>query len=1049
LEQQILLSKSSLASPDDNCSARQNPILFVSGPTVGGSSFLAPIGLVVLLPGGRFVTKRKHIRQRSRHLQYETLEAREVMAAGVTASLNSAGVLSVVGTNSADNITFRQTSGKISIVGVSGSWSASKVKSVVANLHDGSDHVSLDSFANGGNQLFSPYVTIYSGNGNDSVHVASGHDVSFSGAGHMLLVRPNGTADLDGAAVNWNPPAPTTASLGGTVWEDHNGNGVRDSGDQGLAGWHILINGADRATTDVNGNWSVANLTPGSYAVQEVSQSGWTDTSGNAGYTVAAAAGVSTANLSFGNFKNISASGFAWEDHNGNSLWETGDIGLAGWHILINCVDRATTDVYGHWSVADLGPGTFTVQELSQSGWTGTAGAAGFNFATSSGVDTGLNFGDFKNISVSGFAWEDHNGNSLWETGDIGLAGWHILINGVDRATTDVYGHWSVANLGPGTYSVQEAAQSGWSGTAGAAGFNFATSSGVDTGLNFGDFRNISLNGYACEDHNGDGAWESGDNGLSGWHILINGVDRATTDVNGYWSVSNLGPGVYAVQEVSQSGWTKTASAAGYSLGASSGVDNGNLSFGDFKNVTLSGTKWNDVNGNGVRDAGDNGLAGWHILINGVDRASTDSSGNWSVSNLGPGTYAIQEIAQSGWSETSGNAGYSVNASSGIDNGNLSFGDFWNIPAPPSTNWFDTHVTDAALRSLGHNLYTDNLIDRSDMISLLRETESGNQIDATELADLRAIVANTALFGNLDYVDQLAADVVNGSVANAKYLGGTLGNLVANSSSTQMDNLVNKWFLGLDHPIASGDSYNTYSSYRQFSGSLFVNGATYTDIKQGYVGDCYLVSSLAEAALRDNSAITSMFIVNGDGTYTLKFYNSGAPTYLTVDSYLPTDSSGRLIYAGLGMVYNNAGNELWTALAEKGYVQLNELGWERSGLSGSGQNAYSAINGGYIYAAQRIITGQATVAFAYTGTAPNQNFSTFVTAFNAGKLIGFATPATPASSTIVGNHAYAVVGYDSVNQTVTMFNPWGIQYGLVTMTWSQIQQNFIYFDRTA
>ena len=779
----------------------------------------------------------------------------------IVTSLKS-GVLTVTATNASDNIAFRQTSGKISIVGVSGTWVTSKVQSIIVRLQDGNDHVSLDSFANGGNQLLSPFVTIYSGNGAESVHVASGHDVSFSGPGHTLLVRPNGTAELDGAAVNWRPPTPTTATFGGTVWEDHNGNGVRDSGDQGLAGCHILINGTDRATTDANGNWSVANLTPGSYTVQEVSQSGWTETSGNAGYSVAAVAGVSTGNLSFSDFKNIAASGFAWEDHNGNGLWEAGDIGVAGWHILINGVDRATTDVYGHWSVANLGPGTLTVQELSQSGWTGTAGAAGFNFATSSGVDTGLNFGDFKNIAASGFAWEDHNGNGLWEAGDIGVAGWHILINGVDRATTDVYGHWS-------------------------------------------------------------------------------------------------------------------------------------------------------------------------------------------VSNLGPGTYAIQEVSQSGWSETSGNAGYSVNASSGLDNGNLSFGDFSNIPAPPSTNWFDTHVTDAALRSLGHNLYTDNLIDRGDMISLLRETESGNLIDATELADLRAIVANTVLFGSLDYVDQLASDIVNGSAANAKYLGGTLGNLASNSSSTQMDNLVNKWFLGLDHPVASGDSYNTFSSYRQFAGSLFVNGATYDDIKQGYVGDCYLVSSLAEAALRDNSAITNMFIVNGDGTYTLKFYNSGVATYLSVDSYLPADGNGRLIYAGVGMVYNNAGNELWTALAEKGYVQLNELGWERSGLSGSGQNAYSAISGGYIYAAQGIITGQATVAFATTGTAPNQNFNTFVTAFNAGKLIGFATPSTPASSSIVGNHAYAVVGYDSVNQTVTMFNPWGIQYGLVTMTWSQIQQNFIYFDRTA
>jgi hypothetical protein len=379
----------------------------------------------------------------------------------------------------------------------------------------------------------------------------------------------------------------------------------------------------------------------------------------------------------------------------------------------------------------------------------------------------------------------------------------------------------------------------------------------------------------------------------------------------------------------------------------------------------------------------------------------------------------------------------------------------WSNPTPPTpnppttTNWFDTHVSDAALRSLGHSLYTDGLINRNDMMSLLRSAEDGNVIDATELADLRAIVANTSLFGTLSYVDQLAADVVNSSAANAKYLGQSLGNLTANSSSTQMENLVNKWFLGLDHPIASGDVYHVYSSYRQFAGSLFVNGATYDDIHQGYLGDCYFMSTLGEAALRDNAAITNMFIVNGDGTYTLKFFNNGQATYVTVDAYLPTDSSGRLIYAGLGMVYNNAGNELWTALAEKGYVQLNELGWERPGLSGNGQNNYNAISGGYIYAAQGQVTGLSTVAFAATGTALNYDFSTFVSAFNAGKMIGFASKSAPASSSVVGGHAYAVVGYNATNQTVTLFNPWGIQYGLVTLSWSQVQANFDYFDRTA
>ena len=190
-----------------------------------------------------------------------------------------------------------------------------------------------------------------------------------------------------------------------------------------------------------------------------------------------------------------------------------------------------------------------------------------------------------------------------------------------------------------------------------------------------------------------------------------------------------------------------------------------------------------------------------------------------------------------------------------------------------------------------------------------------------------------------------------------------------------------------------------------------------------------------------------MFIVNGDGTYTVRFYNSGTAQYVTVDSYLPTSAGGQLIYADYGALYNDANNELWTALAEKAYVQVNEMGWLRSGLSGNGQNSYSAIEGGYIYVALGQITGQSTVAFTLTTSATS--FTSFVSAYNQGKLIGFASLPAPASLQLVGNHAYAVVGYDAANQTITLFNPQITEYGLVTMNWTQVQSSFFYFDQTA
>ena len=82
----------------------------------------------------------------------------------------------------------------------------------------------------------------------------------------------------------------------------------------------------------------------------------------------------------------------------------------------------------------------------------------------------------------------------------------------------------------------------------------------------------------------------------------MNGVDRATTDANGNWSVANLAAGTYTVQQVAQSGWTVTSGGTGYSVNASSGSDTGSLSFGEFKLISLSGVAWEDHNGNGVRN---------------------------------------------------------------------------------------------------------------------------------------------------------------------------------------------------------------------------------------------------------------------------------------------------------------------------------------------------------------------------------------------------------------------------------------------------------------
>jgi hypothetical protein len=348
-------------------------------------------------------------------------------------------------------------------------------------------------------------------------------------------------------------------------------------------------------------------------------------------------------------------------------------------------------------------------------------------------------------------------------------------------------------------------------------------------------------------------------------------------------------------------------------------------------------------------------------------------------------------------------------------------------------SWCNQNLHDAALRSLVSADVQDHILTRQEMLNIFSLVEKDATVSTNEFSDLRQIVGKTSFFAGEDYVKVLSIDVVVGNYANAHYQGSTLGNLFSGSSGAQLDKLVHKWFLGTDHPTAMSGT-----TYQKANGSLFPHDPVYTDVHQGALGDCYYLASLGETALVSPSLIKSMFIVNGDGTYTVRFNHSGVWEYVTVDSMLPATSSGRDIYANYGMSVTSTANPLWVALAEKAYAQMNESGWLRTFPGTKGVNSYDALSGGFMFDALNQITARASGYSAVSQT-------NFVTAFSAHKLITFGSTSSP-SDGVVGGHAYAVVSYNTSTRQVTLFNPWGINNGsapgLVTLNWTQMQHDF-------
>jgi len=84
---------------------------------------------------------------------------------------------------------------------------------------------------------------------------------------------------------------------------------------------------------------------------------------------------------------------------------------------------------------------------------------------------------------------------------------------------------------------------------------------------------------------------------------------------------------------------------------------------------TITGKLFNDANGNRLKDSTEGVFAGWTVYLdqnrNGVkdtgERSTTsDASGNYTFSNLSPGTYYVEEVVPAGYAQTSpGTAGLS------------------------------------------------------------------------------------------------------------------------------------------------------------------------------------------------------------------------------------------------------------------------------------------------------------------------------------------------------------------------------------------------------
>jgi hypothetical protein len=221
--------------------------------------------------------------------------------------------------------------------------------------------------------------------------------------------------------INWRFVSDTLpiGSISGYKWSDCNEDGVWDGEEVGLADWEIKLSkmvGVDweyqsSTTTGVDGEYSFTELGSGAFKLEEVLQTGWTQTYPTEGVHIfTLGAGEARTDVNFGNYLPATQdpiSGYKFNDLDGDGVWDCftdnftdgnadGWTPVTGtWSVVSNEYVQSTTtdewqrsvsgDNYGEFELT--GKGKF----IDGDGWVGLVFNHGTGFYAFSNVYDGRN----------------------------------------------------------------------------------------------------------------------------------------------------------------------------------------------------------------------------------------------------------------------------------------------------------------------------------------------------------------------------------------------------------------------------------------------------------------------------------------------------------------------------------------------------------------------------------------------------------------------------------------------------------------------------------
>ena len=253
-------------------------------------------------------------------------------------------------------------------------------------------------------------------------------------------------------------------------------------------------------------------------------------------------------------------------------------------------------------------------------------------------------------------------------------------------------------------------------------------------------------------------------------------------------------------------------------------------------------------------------------------------------------------------------------------------------------------------------------------------------------------------------------------------------------------------------PAPTSTTTDTGTTKPLFKPLFAKGGAKMTDVAQGQLGDCYLMSALGAVAKTRPELLERMIVDNGDGTSTMSF-ESGARTdfdsqgnpitvpgqqsSVTVANKVPTDATpneppsffNRALntlkgqsekndpFYGAENKYAGERDASWVSVAEKAYAEEfgGGTGYEGIGAGGHPSDVWKNM-------------GFTDTRFNWNNTLSESEVATKISDLTANNQpVVASTPKVMPANGPPGGHAYVVEGTSTAPDGTTMvdvFNPW-------------------------